>query len=226
VKNQPYYFEIKDLVTQFIAAFDDVIINRYNKDRTVNDKIQVRFLYAPKQRVVNDILNKSQHITLPAISVSVASISRDESRVFNKIFGSYNQLGTSDAGINTVSKFLPSPVPINVDISMSIITKFQTDMDQIISNFIPYTNPYLVISWKVPTELVTEVQEIRTEVLWSGDVSITYPEDLAPSSPYRVTADTTFTLKGWLFPDKSVGDGPNIFYVDTNFTPVTGFDYI
>ena len=83
-----------------------------------------------------------------------------------------------------------------------------------------------MISWKVPTELVTEIQEIRTEVEWSGSVSVEYPQDLASTAPYRVTASTSFTLKGWLFPDKSVGDGPNIFYVETNFSPVTGFDYI
>ena len=226
MKNQPYYFEIKDIVTQFIAAFDDVIINRYNKARAVQDKIQPRFLYAPKQRVVNDLINKSQHITLPAIAVSISSIERDGERVFNKIFGSYNPLGTSDAGIDTVSKFLPSPVPINIGVDMTILTKFQTDMDQIVSNFVPYTNPYLMISWKVPTELASEVLEIRTEVEWSGSVGVTYPQDLGANAPYRVEATTAFTLKGWLFPDKTVGDGPNIFYVETNFTPVTGFDYI
>ena len=83
-----------------------------------------------------------------------------------------------------------------------------------------------MISWKVPTELASEVQEIRTEVEWSGSVGVTYPQDLGANAPYRVEATTAFTLKGWLFPDKTVGDGPNIFYVETNFTPVTGFDYI
>ena len=52
------------------------------------------------------------------------------------------------------------------------MTKFQTDMDQILSNFIPYNNPYIILSWKVPTDLSPSgfaiPQEIRSEVLWSG----------------------------------------------------------
>ena len=214
------------MITQFVAAFNDVIISRYNKDREVKDKIQVKYLYSPKQRVLHDLINKAQHITLPAVAISIGSIERDESRVFNKIVGFYGATGAEDKNVQSVSKFLPSPVPINISVNMSILTKFQTDMDQIISNFIPYSNPYIVISWKVPEAFISEVQEIRSEVLWSGSVDMTYPTELEPSQVARVAADTSFTIKGWLFPDKKQGDGQNIFYVDTSFTPVTGFEYI
>lgn len=223
MKKQPYHFEIKDIVTQFIAAFDDVVINRYNKQREIQDKIQVKYLYAPKERVLHDIVNKAQHITIPAISVSIASVNRDETRVFNKITGSYHN--PSDMS-QEISNFIPAPVPIDVEISMSIITRFQTDMDQILSNFIPYTNPYIVISWKVPTDFTPQMEELRSQVLWSGSTSLTYPADLSPSSPYRVTADTSFTVKGWLFSDITQPDGDRIFYIDSRFTPVTGFDII
>ena len=40
MNKQPYYFEIKDLITQFISAFDDVVISRYNKSRVIQDKIE------------------------------------------------------------------------------------------------------------------------------------------------------------------------------------------
>ena len=221
MKNQPYYFEIRDMVSQFVAAFDDVIISRYNKDRAVVDKIQVKYLYAPKQRVVSDIVNKAQNLTIPAIAVSVGSVSRDESRVFNKIFGKYDVAPDAD-----ISRFTPSPVPINIDISMSVITKFQTDMDQILSNFVAYSNPYIIISWKVPSEFTTDTVELRSEVLWSGDVSLDYPLELEQNTTARITADTSFTIKGWLYPYTSSLSGSNIFTVNTNFTPVTGFDYI
>ena len=70
MKAQPYHFEVKDMITQFIAAFDDIVINRYNKSRDVVDKIQVRYLYAPKERVVYDIINKAQNMTIPAVAVT------------------------------------------------------------------------------------------------------------------------------------------------------------
>lgn len=75
-------------------------------------------------------------------------------------------------------------------------------MDQIISNFVPFCNPYVVISWKVPEAFKLSVgQEIRSEVLWDGSVAVNYPTELTSSQKARVTADTTFTIKGWLFKD-------------------------
>ena len=127
MNKQPYYFEIKDLITQFISAFDDVVISRYNKSRVIQDKIEVRYAYAPKERVLHDLINKAQHITVPAIAVSIGSVSRDETRDFNKITGSYSE---SPDLTSEVSDLLPSPVPVNVSVNMSIITRFQTDMDQ------------------------------------------------------------------------------------------------
>ena len=90
-------------------------------------------------------------------------------------------------------------------------------MDQILSNFVPFCNPYIIISWKVPEAFNLSVdQEIRSEVLWAGDVSMQYPTDLASNQKARVTADTSFTIKGWLFKDTDNPDG-NIFFIDSNF---------
>jgi hypothetical protein len=209
VKKDPFYFEIKDVVTQFVAAFDDVVIKRFNKAREAKERVQVRYVYSPKKRVLHDLVNKAQHITIPVIAVNIAGISRDESRIFNKIEGSlYNRnhllMEQSTRTIPVSSNvtrpdYLPQPVPVNISINMSMITKFQTDMDQILSNFIPYSDPYVIISWKVPGEFIVTEQEIRSEVLWSGDINLEYPTNLDNTNPYRITADTSFTIKGWLF---------------------------
>ena len=221
MKNQAYYFEIKDIVTQFVAAFNNVVINRYNKDKSVADKINVRYVYSPKDRVLHDLTNKSQHISLPVVAVSISSIARDENRVFNKIVGHYETKPNQ-----RTSQFLPSPIPINIGMNMSVLVRYQTDLDQILSNFIPYNNPYIVISWKVPSELSSSLTEIRSEVLWDGNINLTYPNELQASQPARVSADTSFTIKGWIFPGQEAENAKNILHINTNFTTVSGFDYI
>jgi hypothetical protein len=205
---------------QFISAFDDVVVNRYNRAREVKDRIQVKYVYAPKQRVLDDLINKSQHLTLPVIAVSQSAIARDESRVFNKIEGSYHSGKPPGDGTVAGVEYLPPPVPVNITINMSIMTKYQMDMEQILQNFVVYSNPYIVISWKVPIGLVTNVQEIRSEVLWDGNISMQYPFDIQANQPARVTADTTFTIKGWLFPYKAIDQGPPIYEIKSTFTPV------
>ena len=84
---ETFHFEVKDLVTQFCNAFDSVVIKRYDSNRNVVSKINVRYVYAPKQRVLYDLVNKAQNIDIPCIAISVNGISRDESRVFNKLSG-------------------------------------------------------------------------------------------------------------------------------------------
>ena len=108
MKKSPYYFEIKDILTQFVTAFDDIVIKRYNIDRSIEDRISVRYVYSPKQRVLYDIINTGKTMTMPAVAVSIDGISRDSTRVFNKLDGFYYNKNNKD------SAHLKSPIPINV----------------------------------------------------------------------------------------------------------------
>lgn len=218
MKERAFSFEIKDLMTQFVAAFDDVIIRRFNSERQAQEDVQVRYLFSPKQRVLYDIANQSQNLTLPVVAISITSISRDNERVFNKIAGFYTSKKIEENQSSPNSSYLRSPVPVNIGVNMSIITKFQSDMDQILSNFVPYNDPYIVISWKVPDAAKLSIpQEIRSEVLWSGDINLQYPTDITNNDKYRVIGDTSFTIKGWLFKDLTNSEVKNIFEINNNF---------
>lgn len=168
-----------------------------------------------------DLVNPGQNLTLPVVSVTISSISRDVNRVFNKNAGFYAH-GTSresEPGNNTF--YYKAPVPVNIDVKMSILTRYQSDMDQILSNFVPFNNPYIILSWTVPKEFgLPYTQEIRSEVLWSGQVNLSYPTDNNGSQKAQIIADTTFTIKGFLFPDPQA-PVKNIFKIDTMITAVS-----
>ena len=108
--NKGFHFEIHDLLTQFVAAMDDVVISRYDKNREEKEQLKVRYVHAPVQRVLLDIINKSQNITVPVIAVNVTSIDRDENRVFNKIEGFYD---AHSRGVSKTTPRVPMPVPVN-----------------------------------------------------------------------------------------------------------------
>jgi len=210
-------------LTQFLAAFDDVVIKRFNNDREEKEKIQVKYVYAPKERVLFDIVNKAQNITLPAIAVNISSITRDETRVFNKLEGLYVPINRTNES-NKFTQHIGMPTPVNISISMSIMTYYQTDMDQILSNFVPYANPYIIISWKIPSTFnLSQEQEIRSEVLWDGNLAMGYPLELNGTVKPRITADTTFIIKGWLFQKAPTDYSKNIFFINANFNNVDNF---
>lgn len=207
-----YHWEIKDLLTQFLQAFDGAIIKRYDANRNAGSNVGVRYVYSPKQRVLFDLVDKAQHITLPVVAFNITSISRDNNRVFNKLEGSYH----AESSNTTKSDHALQPVPVNIGINISILTRFQTDMDQILSNFVPYSDPYFIISW---TRDGMPDREIRTEVLWSGQLAMSYPTDLNSNQPARVACDTSFTIKGWLFKKDADATG-RIFKIENNFYAV------
>ena len=209
IKDYTYNFEIKDLITQFIAAFDDVVIKRYDSNRVAKENIEVRYVLAPKQRVMYDIVNKAQNLTLPVVAVDIASISRANDRVFNKIdnfYTPYTRNKTSNVKM---------PIPIDITINMSILARYMQDIDQILSNFIPYSNPYIILSWKEPSQIEGQVVEIRSEVLWNGNISFNNPTDTTYNDKFRIVCDTSFTIKGWLFKNKNELSTP-IYFIDVN----------
>ena len=209
MKNYTYHFEVQSLVAQFMAALDDIIIKRYNDQRQPQSSLRVRFVYAPKARVLQDLTDKAQNIQLPVVSVSIASIARDQNRVYNKLDGSFFRKDLND---RKQIGFLPQPLPIDLTLNVDFITKYDEDFQQIITNFVPYCDPYFVISWRIP-----ELQnyEIRSVVQWSGSITTTYPLDLAATTNARIVGSTSFTVKGWLF--KPIEEGVLIHDITCNF---------
>jgi hypothetical protein len=217
VKKQSFSFEIQDLIIQFLAAFNNVVINRYvDKTREEGQKIQVRYVYAPKQRVLYDLINPAQNLILPVVAITINNISRDNNRVFSKNTG-FISPSTKLGNLLPETPYYKTPVPVNLSINMSILAKNQLDMDQILGNFIPYNNPYIIIAWKVPEKFTGYTQEIRTEVLWDGNISLNYPVEVNNSQKAQIIAETTFTIKGWLFPYHDGEKLKNIFTVNADF---------
>ena len=209
MRDYTYNWEVSTMFTMFIAALDDIVVKRYNKDKIAQDQIQCRFVYAPKQRVLLDILDKAQNIQLPVVAVSNGGIARDVNRVFNKIAGSH--FSSNDPRYSHV---LHQPIPVDLTINMSILTRYQEDFDQIITNLFPYFDPYIEISWRIPN---VNDYEIRSKVVWSGNITTTYPTDVNATQTARVQGDTSFTFQGWLFKSIPKDDG-NIFKIMVDYS--------
>ena len=211
-----HHFETEDQLTQFVAAFDDMFLYRYDKDRVAREKIAVRYVFGPKQRVLYDIVNQAKNLTLPVISIEQTNIRRDSARIQNKDQHMYRP-HLNDRNISKI----PQPIPVNYDINVSFVANYKSDIDQIVSNFIPWCNPYFIISWKIPEGFQLDfTDELRSEVSWSGDISYEYPIDITAQDKYRIVGNTSFTIKGWMFPALETPVAP-IYVVNTNFVAVS-----
>lgn len=206
-----YDHELMTMSTMFMNSMSDIVVKRFNVHKQPRDQIKTRIVYAPKQRVLNDLLNRDQNLQLPVISVHIGGIARDQERTFNKILGTFHTPANSKSSVNE-----KGPLPVDITYNVTIMTRYQQDMDQILSHLLPYVNPYFVVSWRTPNR---PDHEIRSNVLWSGNVNIQYPFEIAATQVARVVADLSFTFKGWLFQNQeTIG---NIFTFNTTFAAAT-----
>ncbi len=213
MRDYTYFFGLKTMITQFAAALNDVVIKRYDEERNPLSDFPVTLVYSPKQRVIYDLVNKSKQIILPVMSFSIGGIQRDPERVFNKLDGSYYDV---DRYGSNVYEHFRQPLPLDVTVNLSIISRYQADIDQIIDNFIPYFDPYIVIQWHVPgfNHL------LNSPVIWSGNMNMVYPTDIDPSVNYHVVADTSFVIKGWAFKSLKGGVG-KIYTINSTYTSLS-----
>jgi hypothetical protein len=209
-----YFFENSQLLNMFVAAFDDAFVYRYDaRTRVAKEKIEVRYVNGPKHRVLLDLSDRAKTLTLPVVTIEQTSLARDPSRIHNK--GQFIYRKQLDS-TNRMAK-IPQPIPVNLTLDVNIICYFKEDLDQIIQNFVVNCNPYIMVSWKIPEKFnMPFIDEIRSEIQWSGDISYENPKDLSPDVKWRISASTSFTVKGWLFKDYNQTQAP-IYVINADF---------
>lgn len=221
MESYTYNFEISTMLVQFLDAFNEIVIKRFDRSTSHKnptqrgDDIKPTVRYSPKQRVIDDFINNQAQMRLPVIAFSITGISRDRNRVFNKLTGPQ-----FNAASNNPRPTLRQPVPVDLKISMSIMSRYQEDIDQIITNFTPYCDEYVVTSWPSPYLLN---QEIRSVIIWDENVSLEYPTDLTYNQHFRVIGNTSFTIKGWVFKTENLDQTKLIHNIYTHWDALSGF---
>ena len=85
MRKYTYDHEIISMTNMFLNALADITVKRFNVHKEVRDQIRTRIVYAPKQRVLADLLDKDQNLQLPVMAVQIGGFARDNTRVYNKI---------------------------------------------------------------------------------------------------------------------------------------------
>lgn len=191
MENYTHHFEFRTNIMHFMAAIDGAVVKRYDQSGAVGQEIKVNYVYAPKTAVLKDMVDKSNTIRFPIVAVSLKGFKRASDRVKNKIGGYYKNTNISDLNYTKMR----SPVPVDISLELHAMATYQSDLEQIITNWVSYFDPYIVISWKEPYT----GYELRSKIIWEGSGNITYPDPQDATKPYRLELTAGFTFEGWLF---------------------------
>lgn len=216
MKVRSYRREIQKSTAQMLDVFNDITIDRRDKDNHVQQLITVPCVYGSRSRILKSLENRNNTVQLPLIFLSISGLRRDNSRVHSIHNGI---LLKSGSGAN--SFLMNTPVPINITYTMTIMTKFQEDMDQILSNWAVWFNPDIYVI--LPHPIITG-ENLKSQIVFDGNINVVYPEEIDNKTPIRVVATTTFEFRTWLFPglDGDTYEGKIIKRI--NFTGAMSYD--
>jgi len=186
---------LQDSTTQVLDIFGQTEIYRYhyknNGEISRSKKIKVPCLYNTRSRIQKSIESKTGTHTIPFIGISTGSISVDSARIHSSNEGVLHQLD----GKGYDADFTP-PVPINVEYNMTIVARYHSDIDQIVSSFIPHFRPDISVIIQNPK---IENNFIKTSLEWDLSCNYEFPEEIAESDVARIIVTTSFVHKTFLW---------------------------
>ena len=145
LNNPPYYHGIiKKAIVAFGRMFSEIQIERMNGAGTVLQTINVPIAYGPKEKWLvrleqDPLLENNVNTILPRMAFEIVGYSYDASRKSNKMtkVASYDQ---------TTLKTQFSPVPYNLDIELSLLTKTTEDALAVLEQILPVFTPDYTLS--------------------------------------------------------------------------------
>jgi hypothetical protein len=203
-----FYNEIfRKTIIGFGTLFNNIQIKHLNENNDVVSVIKVPLAYGPTQKFLARLeqepdLNKPIQITLPRMSFEFIGLTYDPSR---KLPQTQSFIAASKTDSSDVRKTY-MPIPYNMDFELSIMTKLNDDMLQIVEQILAYFGP----AYTLTIDLVDTIGEKRDVPITLSNISMQddYEGDFTTRRALIYTL--RFTAKTYIFGPVSSGVGKDI----------------
>lgn len=163
-----YYHEIiKRTSSAFGTIFNDIYIRHKDEEDEDYSYIKVPLAYGPIQKFLARIEQKPDlrnrvAITLPRMSFQMGKLSYDPSRKVSS-----TQMFKGTVGTNTKLNSIFLPIPYDLPFDLSIATKNEDDMCQIIEQIIPIFKP----EYNLSVNLTSSIGDVKDIPIVLNDIS-------------------------------------------------------
>ena len=189
---QSYNAELAIANLMFLRLFNNIIIQRTGKNNNTKD-IKVNCQLGQKSRIFKNWQNdeKRAKMKLPMIVINRTGYTRNAERLNNM---------HNEVKYEMTSKYrkydLLTPVPIDINYDVSIISKYPSDIDQIASNFMIFFNPDVYVTCMHPKY---EDIKLNNQIIMQDSISEEHPDEIDGSTDDFITNTFQFTFKTYLF---------------------------
>jgi hypothetical protein len=223
-----FYHEIlRRTVIGFGTLFNDINIRHTDSTDNTVSELKVPLAYGPTQKFLARLeqvadLNKPTQLSLPRMSFEMIGLSYDPAR---KVTSTQTFISSLESDKKKARKTF-MPVPYNMAFELSVYTKLNDDMLQIVEQILPYFQP----AYNLTIDLVDQIGEKRDiPVVFEG---ITMSDDYEGNYQTRRSLVYTlrFTAKSYLFgpisdPSKDIIKKVTVGYIAGGKTPTPSREF-
>jgi hypothetical protein len=191
-----YHEIIRKTVIAFGTLFNKIQIRKTDDSGNVVSVIEVPLAYGPTQKFLARLeqspdLNKPFQMNLPRMSFEISGINYDSRRktTATQTFLSHNISDKSDI------RKAYMPVPYDIDFELSIMTKQNDDMLQVIEQILPYFQP----SYNLTVDLIESIGEKRDIPIILNNITMQDDYEGDFSTRRALIYTLRFTAKTYLF---------------------------
>lgn len=176
----------------FQRVFANIRIERTDKNGNTS-WLKVPCVFGQRSRILKGLENAERRsmYKLPMIAINRTGYQRQGDRL-NSL---HNEVKYEISSKRRLYERL-TPVPIDISYDVSVIAKYQADIDKIASNFMVFFNSNVFVSQEHPKY---EGIRLNNEIIMSDSVSEEHPDELDPGADDVITSNFSFTFKTYLF---------------------------
>lgn len=192
---KPFYHQtLKKLIASFGTIFSNIVVIKKLGDNEV-ERIRVPLAYGPSEKFLVRLnsdpnLDRTYSIKLPRMAFEITSLSYDNDRKLNTI---KKQISKTDSSGTVNHQY--NGVPYDVGISLTVISKYIDEANQIFEQIVPWFTPGFTITVNTIPEL--NHKDDVPVILNSVTLDDTYSQDW--SSRRQVTWNLNFVLKAMFY---------------------------
>ena len=192
-----FYHEIlRKTIIGFGTLFNDITIKHKKNTGEVVSLIKVPIAYGPIQKFLARVeqqpnLNSPVQITLPRMSFEFVGLNYDPTR---KVTSTQTFISSSVTDGTDIKKTY-MPVPYNMDFELSIMTKLDDDMLQIVEQILPYFGP----SYTLTLNLLSSIGEKRDVPVTLNGITMSDNYEGDYTNRRALIYTLRFTVKNYLF---------------------------
>jgi hypothetical protein len=152
-----YHGLIRKYIVLFGSLFTDIYIERTDAEGDVQQNVKVPLSYGPKEWYLaqyynNTDLERPINRVLPRMAFEIVSMQYDASRKLNTT----NEIRKTNEFLGTMTR-MPGPVPYNLHIRLSVITRNADDGTRIVEQIIPSFTPEITLTLNVVPDMDTTI---------------------------------------------------------------------